>query len=189
MTNHTSEKQPGKKKFRGIKGLYYNEDGISAIEFALIAPVMVLIYFAVIELSFMMQVDRKVTTSTSTLGDLVARATIVTDDDLDDIFQATRMIMQPYALANSRMRVSSLTEEDGSVTVDWSDDLNWTELVVGATVVVPANLVPEGGSVILAEVEYDYTSALGYFIQSEKTLTDTFYLRPRSVESVTRDES
>ena len=189
MTNHASKKQLSKKKFRGIKGLYSNEDGVSAIEFAMIAPVMVLIFFGVIELSFMMQVDRKVTTSTSTLGDLVARATIVTDDDLSDIFQATRMIMQPYSLANSRMRVSSLTEEDGTVTVDWSDDLNWTELVVGSTIVVPANLVPTGGSVILAEVEFDYTSTLGYFIQSEKTLTDTFYLRPRSVDTVTRDES
>ena len=34
-------------KWRGIQGLHYNEQGVSAVEFAIIAPVMVLIYFGV----------------------------------------------------------------------------------------------------------------------------------------------
>ncbi len=176
-------------KIRGIRSLLRNRDGISAVEFAIIAPVMVLIYFAVIELSFMMQADRKVTTATSSLGDLVARSAIVTNDDLDDIFESTRMIFQPLSLSNARLRVSSLTDNNGTVEVDWSDEMNWTPLAPGSTVVVPANLVPSGGSVILAEIEYDYSSTLGYFIQSGKTLTDEFYLRPRSVNQVARDTS
>lgn len=176
-------------KRRSFRELISNRDGVSAVEFALIAPVMILIYFAVIELSFVMQVDRKVTTATSTLGDLVARSTIVTDNDLDDIFEATRMIFQPLVLTNARLRVSSLSEDSGTVTVDWSDEMNWSAHVEGSTMVVPANLVPDGGSVILAEIEYDYTSSLGYFISSGKTLTDTFYLRPRSVNFISRVDS
>ena len=178
----------GKKTMRrrGFRNFIANRDGISAVEFALIAPLMVLIYFAVIELSFMMQVDRKVTTATSTLGDLVARSSVVTNNDMADIFEATRMVFQPNSLANARLRVSSLSENNGTVSVDWSDDLNWTPLVTGATVTVPANLVPTGGSVILAEIEYDYNSTLGYFISATKTLSDQFYLRPRSVNTVSR---
>ena len=46
-------------KWRGIQGLHYNEKGVSAVEFALIAPLMVLIYFGCIELSFLMRMDRR----------------------------------------------------------------------------------------------------------------------------------
>ena len=47
--------------------LSQSEDGISAVEFALIAPLMALIYFGCIELSVMMTLDRKVTGATAAL--------------------------------------------------------------------------------------------------------------------------
>lgn len=68
-----------------------DDEGISAIEFALIAPIMATIYFGCIELSMMMTLDRKVTSATATLGDLTARATNITNDNLSDIFEATRI--------------------------------------------------------------------------------------------------
>ena len=54
-----------------------DEDGISAVEFALIAPLMAMIYFGCIELSLMMTLDRKVTGATAALGDLTSRASSV----------------------------------------------------------------------------------------------------------------
>ncbi|MEM9054640.1 MAG: TadE/TadG family type IV pilus assembly protein, partial [Pseudomonadota bacterium] len=75
---------------RSLRTLPKAKKGVSAVEFALIAPLMLLMYAGCIELSFMMQLDRKVTTSAATLGDLTARADIVTNDDLDDIFEASR---------------------------------------------------------------------------------------------------
>ena len=166
----------------------YRQDnqGISAVEFALIAPLMVLIYFACIELSFMMMLDRKVTSSAASLGDLVARAATVEDDDLTDIFEATRMILEPNPLQDARMRVSSLYDDDGTIKVGWSDGLNLQEYEEDKVMEVPENLVPEDGSVIYAEVEYDYESTLGYFFTTKKTLRDEFYLRPRRVTHVAR---
>lgn len=160
--------------------------GISAVEFALIAPLMVLIYCGCIELSLMMVLDRKVTSSAATLGDLVARATSVTDDDLDDIIEATRMIMQPNPINEARMRVSSLYDDNGTVRVAWSDGYNLEAYTEDEVIVVPEGLVPEAGSVIYSEVEYDYESVLGYFITTKKTLSDEFYLRPRRTDLVAR---
>lgn len=165
-----------------------DEDGISAVEFALIAPFMALLYFGCIELSLMMQTDRRVTSAASTMGDLVARAASLNDNDVDDVFEASRMIFQPSPMANARLRVSSLSSDDGAVTVDWSDaNENWTARSAGETISVPENLVPNGGSVIFAEVEFDYQSSIGYFIKNQRTLTDQFYLRPRRVNMVERD--
>lgn len=161
--------------------------GVSAIEFALIAPVMILIYFACIELSFMMILDRKVTSSASSLGDLVARAASIDDNEMDDIFEATRMIFQPNPIADARMRVSSLYDDDGTAKVAWSEGRNFSPYSVDATITVPDGIVPEGGSVIFAEVEYDYDSTLGYFFSTTKTLSDEFYLRPRRTDRVARE--
>ncbi|MEL8054739.1 MAG: TadE/TadG family type IV pilus assembly protein [Pseudomonadota bacterium] len=174
---------------RNIRGLFRAKDGVSAVEFALIAPLMLLMYAGCIELSLMMQLDRKVTTSTATLGDLTARATQISNDDLDDIFEATRMIFQPNDITAARMRVTSLREDDGDAVVDWSDACNLTAYTVDQTISVPANIVPEDGSVILAEIEYDYESKIGGLFTTKQTLKDKFYLRPRRVDLVTRDES
>lgn len=174
---------------RGLR-LRSNEDGISAIEFALIAPFLALLYFGCVELSLMMQTDRRVTSAASTMGDLVARAAIMSDGDVADVFQASRMIFEPSPIANARLRVSSLVDTGGVVTVAWSDsNENWSAHAPGTPMTVPSNLVPAGGSVIFAEVEYDYTSDIGYVIDNTRVLSDEFYLRPRRVNQVARQTS
>lgn len=164
-----------------------SEDGVSAVEFALIAPLMALIYFGCIELSVMMTLDRKVTGATAALGDLTARASSISDNDLQDIMQATRMVMQPNDMTGARIRITSLYEDEGDVKVRWSDGCNKPARTVDATVTIPDNLIPTDGTLIMAEIEYDYNSNIGFFITSTRKLSDTFYLRPRRVESITRD--
>jgi len=164
-----------------------DEDGISAVEFALIAPLMAMIYFGCIELSLMMTLDRKVTGATATLGDLTSRASSVSNDDLDDIIEATRMVMQPNDMTGARMRITSLYEDEGKVKVAWSDGCNLDAYESDEEIEIPANLIPTDGTLIMSEIEYDYVSGIGFFISTSKTLTDKFYLRPRRVDSITRD--
>lgn len=175
-----------KYHWRNIRGLVRAKDGISAVEFALIAPLMLLIYFGCIELSFMMILDRKVTTSTATLGDLTARASQISNTDLDEIFQATRMIFEPNDITTARMRITSIYDDSGTIKVAWSEACSLTPHTVDAIITVPANIVPANGTAIMAEIEYDYNSALGYFFTTTKTLKDTFYLRPRRVDAISR---
>ncbi len=179
-----------------LRKFFRSESGISAVEFALIAPVMVIIYLGCIELSMTMTVDRKVTGATAALGDLTARASNITNDDLSDIFQATRMIMQPNDISNASMRITSL-ENDGtdtdssgttSTVVVWSDrcGTGMPALAADAVVEVPDDLIPVNGTLIMAEIQFPYTSPLEFSF-TNKTLTDKFYLRPRRVDSITRD--
>ena len=180
-----------KKKFgwRKMRSFSKAKQGVSAVEFALIAPLMLFMYAGCVELSLMMQLDRKVTTSTATLGDLTARADVVTDDGLADIFEASRMIFQPKDITGARMRISSLKEDNGKVVVDWSDGCNLDPYPDDQEMTVPNNLVPAGGSVILAEIEYDYESTVGGFFSGKRTLGDRFYLRPRRVDLIVRQRN
>ena len=174
-----------------MRRLHRDSRGISAIEFAFIAPVMALIYFGCIELSMMMIADRKVTNAASSLGDLVARDTVVTNDDLTDIYAAIDMVFEPNDGNEARIRVSSLYEDSGDVKVAWSDarGTGLSAYAEDQIVTVPAGVVPTGATVIMAEVSFDYESAVGYVISTKKTLSDTFYLKPRRGNEVTRDRS
>ncbi|MBU3922209.1 MAG: pilus assembly protein, partial [Alphaproteobacteria bacterium] len=95
-------------RWRGIQGIWYNEKGVSAVEFALIAPVMILIYFGCIELSLLMRADRRVTSTASSLGDLTARLVTATDADMQELYSAAAVIMQPYPVQAASMRITSV---------------------------------------------------------------------------------
>ncbi|MEM9570956.1 MAG: TadE/TadG family type IV pilus assembly protein [Pseudomonadota bacterium] len=181
---------------RSIK-IKADERGISAVEFALILPVMIALYLGCIELTLAMNLDRKVTGATAALGDLTARSASLTDAELSDIFEATRMVLQPNDMTKAHMRVTSVsydstvhtvTATETEVNVDWSDNCGseYSTLVADTTIRIPNDLVPDGGTLIMAEISFPYDSPIGYFFPSQKMLSDTFYLRPRRVDSITR---
>lgn len=174
-------------KYRGIRGIRYNEDGLSAIEFAIVAPLLVVLFFGCIELSLMMRLDRKVATTSSSLGDLTARLSSVDDSQMAEMFAAAGVLLQPNDITQSRMRITSIVDDgDGVAKVAWSDAYNFTAMPTGSTVSVPNGIVSSPGSVILAEVEYDYANRFGSFLDIGGTLSDRFYLRPRRVEKIPR---
>lgn len=177
-----------------------DDRGISAVEFALILPVLISLYLGGVELTLAMTLDRKVTGATAALGDLTARASHLDNDDLADIFEATRMVLQPNDIAQASMQITSVSYDSTvhsisgdtvEVNVDWSDTCGSeiTALNDDVTITVPKDLIPDGGTLIVAQISFPYDSPVGYFFSSTRHLTDTFYLRPRRVDSISRDET
>lgn len=176
-------------RWRGIQGLRYNEKGVSAIEFALIAPVMIVMYFGAVELSLLARADRRVTTTASSLGDLTARLVTVTDADMQELYNASVVLMSPYPASSARMRISSIVDNgDGQTRVAWSDGFNMPAYSEDALITIPEGLIASPGSVIVAEVEFDYISMVGFVLDASQTIEDTFYMRPRRVSTISREQ-
>ena len=174
-------------KWRGVRGLRYNEEGISAVEFALVAPLLIMLYLGAIELSFLMEVDRRVTQTAASLGDLTARLSTVSDSDMAEMFAAAKVLMEPYEADSAQMRISSVVDNgDGNPKVAWSDAHNISPYNKGQSVTIPAGIMPSPGSIIMAEVNFEYESEFGYIITTSKTISDKFYLRPRRVSEIAR---
>lgn len=174
---------------RGPKSFRKNTEGVSAIEFAIIAPVMVFIYFGGMELSLLMQADRRITTVTATIGDLASREIVLDDGDIEDIFAASRILIIPLDPNTVRLRLTNLVaDSNGNVEVDWSDaSNNFTARSVGSTFSeIPDGVVEDNGSVIMAEVEYTYQSELDFLPSVSQTLRDRFFLRPRRTNLIDR---
>ena len=173
---------------RRIRRFTSDAEGVTAVEFALIAPFLVMLYLGSIELSLLLRADRTVTSTSASLGDLTARLKTVSDDDMQQMYAAAVAMMQPHDAASARMRLSSVEDNgDGILRVTWSEGYNMAPYAVGDVVTVPSGIVPTPGSVIVSEVAFDYTSSIGYMFSTARTLSDTFYLRPRLIDTIAHE--
>jgi Flp pilus assembly protein TadG len=162
------------------RGFVAATSGLAALEFALILPLMVGLYLGGFEVSEAFMINRKVTHTTSALGDLVAQAEELSDTDMNNILDASAAIMSPYPSNLVSMIVSGvLIDDEGIATVVWSDARNVTAHEVGTTIVLPLGVIQLETFIVVAEVEYEYTPTFGHTFTGVITLSDAFYLRPR----------
>src|SRR5947199_4130712 len=152
---------------------------VSAVEFALILPIMLMLYFGTVELGDALTIDRKVTHVTSTITDLVTQSKVITSTDMTNIFNAAASIMTPYSSATLKMKVTGVwIDANSKATVSWGFAQNDTALSKGTTFTVPTALVQASTFLVVTEAHYPYTPTVGYVMTGTYDLTDTFYLRP-----------
>lgn len=167
-----------------ISRLTGDERGVSAVEFALIAPVMIAFYFGLAEFCQGYMAQKRMGHVAAMVADLVAQEEIVATANLDDIFQIGGLIMKPFSTATLNQRVSSVTQTAGVAKVVWSRGRGMGSRPVGEVVVLPAGLISNGESLILSEVTYDYDSPVDYLMPPVTRFSHTYYLRPRTVDAV-----
>lgn len=162
--------------------------GVSALEFALIAPFMILLYLGAVELSLALSIDRKVTSAASALADLVAQDDIITDDEIADILSAGAVIVAPFDTGPLQIRVSSvMMQTDGDIEVQWSDARGATAYAEGASLTVPDGVLTPNRSIIVVEIDYGYETMFDTIGVSRFDLHEVFYLRPRRSIVVSRE--
>lgn len=162
------------------------EEGVSALEFALIAPLMILFYFGLAELSQAYMAQRRVNHAAAAVADLVAQNREVSPQKLQDIFLVGELTMAPFSADDLQLRVTSVAPDaKGVARVDWSQGRGLNARPKGQSVAVPAGLIAAGSSVIMAEVEYDYVPVTGVVMPDLTEFKHTYYLAPRLSSKVT----
>lgn len=173
-----------------VARLQRDERGISAVEFALLVPLMITLYLGTVEISQGISADRKVTLTTRTVADLVSQVSSVDNSSMTNSLNAAVAVMSPFASTNLKVVVSSVTiDSTGKATVAWSDTYQGTARAKGSTVTLPAALNVSNTSLIWSEVQYAYKPTIGYLISGTLQLKDQIYMRPRLSDSVTRSNS
>jgi Flp pilus assembly protein TadG len=167
---------------RTIGVLRKGERGVTLIEFALVLPVLILLFIGLVEFSEAFTVSRKLATTANTVSDLVAQEATVTTADLDNIELIADEIMKPYSTTPlTLVIVSVVADSSNTPRVDWSYP---TTYATGTVYALPqADMTEAGSSLIIAEATYGFTPTVSQFLGTFNINKRAFF-RPRIAPSV-----
>ena len=167
-----------------------DQRGVSAVEFAILLPLMLTMYLGGVEISQAVSADRKTTLVAHTVGDLTAQVSNVTSADMTNVLNAATAVGYPFPSSNFRVTVTSVCiDGNGNATVAWSRTLNGTARSGTVTTSIPSALRIANTSLIWGEASYAYRPTIGWTITGTLTLGDKFFLRPRLSNSVSLDSA
>jgi Flp pilus assembly protein TadG len=174
------------KRARRSRSFVKDRRGLAAIEFALIAPVMILIYLGGLELSQGIALKRMVALTASTVTNLVAQyTTISASTQMPDILDASSQVLAPYPASKATVTISAIQIDNaGKATVAWSQSLNGTPRPTGELMTVPAALDVPNTTILFGETSYDYTPVIDFLDQGNFTLYSSIYMYPRASSSI-----
>ena len=155
-----------------LKAFGIDRRGVAAVEFALIAPVGMVMMLGTIELGRAVVTARRFNLVTAVISDLVAREATMNDTELAAIATAATVMWQPYDAATLQFQVLQIRQSGPTATKIAANTnyVDWPKGFFGATVpakcslytpVLPANMLSPGGVVIIVNGSYTYKPLLG----------------------------
>jgi Flp pilus assembly protein TadG len=172
-----------------MKSFIEDRRGVSAVEFALIAPILIMTYLAMAELTLGMMASRRTSHLAATIGDLAAQSETLTNANVTDLWAIGSSMLQPFdAGTNLKIRLTCVTMgADNVARVNWSDSKNMDEYADNQTMAnITTDQISPGESLVMTEVEYDYVSPIGKFLPGDTNFKDTFYHHPRNGTAIVR---
>ncbi len=195
-----------KELFRTVR----NESGLAGVEFALILPLMLALFFGVYETSQALTARADVVNLTSAAADLVAQESTATAADINNVYNAAGAILDPYPRAGAlgpSIRITSIIDDGKGVKdpttgvtpphtsgkVDWVctqpasaiGSLGAAQAKNDAVDFAPNAIMMAGGSVIRVEVAYEYNSPTTQSITGPIVMKSTFFTKPRRAAQIT----
>lgn len=190
-------RQTGHNLLKALRAFFRRENGVAAVEFALVVPLMLSVYLGCTEAAALLTVDRKVQSVAGAIGDLVARSNkTITKDQIKDYFLASTSIMAPYDSTGLVQTVTavSVAANGTTATVVWSAQYHNGTLSTtvaahpkGSTYPLPAEMraIATGQTVIAAETDYGYRPLLGLVFKDALDLNRSALFMPRFGGTIT----
>lgn len=157
----------------------------------MIVPIMLVLFFGVVEFTNGLAAYRAVTLMAHTTSDLTSQSKSVKDSDLANFFSASTGILYPYATSptdpNLKMSIVQLWVNSSlQARVQWAVNSDGSLAASPGTVVnIPISLQVPNTYVIYSSVVYTYVPTIGYVMnKAGVVLSDFAYTRPRLSQCV-----
>jgi Flp pilus assembly protein TadG len=156
--------------------------GVAAIEFAMIAPVMAVLFLATFDGGRALAIYMKMRSATYALAAIANQYDTIQSTDMTSIVAATSAIFAPYTTTSSNpvVKITQIgVSNSGAATVSWSYSQGGTAHTQGASITIPTALQTKNTYLVFAEVSYVFTPLFGYFTAVPITFSDNLYVTPR----------
>ncbi|EIG60988.1 Flp pilus assembly protein TadG [Bradyrhizobium sp. JR4.1] len=186
-----------------VRDFVADRRAIAATEFAVIVPLMLVMFFGTVEFSSAVAIDRKVTMIARTLSDLTSQSIATNGPAMQDTFTASISMIMPYDATLVNGTVAQIYIDSSKVaTIKWSKSATIANGATQATVtdappslapdttvtsMIPPTLLIAKTYLIYSEASYLYTPSVKFVLKSGITLSDVSYTRPRQVTCVPYD--
>lgn len=112
---------PGRGLLLRMRRFVEDRRGVGAIEFAIVAPLMIMTYIGAFEISVAVSMSRKVNRASSTVSDLLTRSKTTNTTTLNSMKDVTRNIIAPFPQHYYSLKMTGIAvDAAGSATVAWS---------------------------------------------------------------------
>ncbi len=178
-----------------VEAFKSDNDGVAAIEFAFIAPIMIAFYFGMSEIAMAITADRQISHTASVVGDLTTQVSGVNQAEMESIMTAALTVIGASADTRGDVTIelnSYQMATDGSGTID---RIGYARMGPAISAGGPAtfdpntisDMISETSGAVVARVNYKYVPVTLKFVDT-MTLSETFVLKPRKSISVAFDE-
>jgi Flp pilus assembly protein TadG len=174
-------------KLRSLRDLLTHTGGVAAIEFALVVPLVIIVYAGGFEIVQAATVNRKLTDTTVQLANVTTQYTAVAaTPDLANIFAASSQIMAPYPTSGLTIVVTEVqTTAAGIGKSAWSQGYNGAACIPAGTVVpMPPGFASPNSYYILVQTTYAYAPTIGSAFVHAIPMSDQIFMVPRQSTSI-----
>lgn len=179
-------------KTEAFRAFWRDRKGTGAIEFAIIAPLLIMTYIGSFEISLGFSIARKVSRAASTVADVLTQQTTVDKVTLDGMKDVAKSIMSPYEMTDYTLKMTGIKmTAPGTGIVAWSrDEDGGTPYLAGSTVTVPTDISSTNTFIVRSELMVPHQLLLfapGLADNTLKTinLSKTYYYRQRVGTEIT----
>lgn len=177
---------------RTVRNLRGDRSGVGAVEFALIAPVLIILYMGSLEISVAMSVNKKLARASSTVADLVTQDSSVDKAFLSSMVNVAQSVMTPFPADGVKVKITGIAINNsgvGKATWSWQDD-NTRPYATNSTQTLPSDLAIPNTFLVRTEIEFDHKLLL--FVPDLPNIDvrtlhmkKTYHLRQRIGDNVT----
>lgn len=185
-----------------LRRLVGDRKGVAAVEFALIAPVLLSLYFVTMEVAQAIETNKKISRVASMVADLVTQQQSITRQEIDAIMKIGETILIPYNRSQPVIDITAIAVTDDNnpkAEVVWSRRLTHGSTGVGANVgtvaQIPDSLRVPGSFLIRVSGQLSYRPVITWTAEQRASLgllgafdqigmNETYYLRPRMSQNI-----
>jgi Flp pilus assembly protein TadG len=167
-----------------------DREGVGAIEFAILFPILVMLYVGAFEITIGLSISKRAARSSAAIADVVTQQKSVTKAWLDDMPSVAAAIFAPYGTTGLTVKITGIgIDATANPTVKWSWQQDKTRpYAVNSAVTIPSDLKKADTFLVRTELSVPYKLFLfaPNLMPNESTLTisRTYFYRQRQGVSV-----